>query len=160
MLDPTHRAVDSTLELVLDSHDARCPQVIGTPDGYAVAFQDAQGGWLGTYRASTNRVSFFPFVEALAFGGDSLQPPLSGLMTAATDYAVVFSRAQDGELWRISPTGSRVGVLTFPSAMGNVGAVSTQLVPGGLVATYADYTSVDAGVGVDGKRIFLGATCL
>jgi hypothetical protein len=153
-------AVDSTLELVLDSHDARCPQVIATPEGYALAFQDAQGGWLGVYRASNNRVSFFPFVEALAFGGGDLQPPLSGLMTAGTDYAVVFSRSHGGELWRIGPTGSRLGVLPFPTAGGHVGDVSTQLVSAGIVGSYADYTGFDAGVGAAGKRIFLGATCL
>jgi hypothetical protein len=151
-------AVDSTLELQLDSHDALCPQLIATSDGYALAFQDAQGGWLGVYRAATNRVSFSPFVAALDFGGGDLQPPLAGLMTAGADYGVVFSRTSGGELWRVGATGSRLGVLRFPAA-GTVGDVSTQLVAGGIAATYADYTSFEGGVGTDGKRIFLSATC-
>jgi hypothetical protein len=157
-------SVDNTvgpLGLTLESHAARCPRLAPTEAGYALAFQDLEGAWLGTYVTSTNQLALDPFAAAVTFGSADLQPPLVALTPMGADYAVVFARVHAGELWRLDGHGvRRPGVLTFPSAQGNLGDISTQAATGTLQATYADYTSLDAGVGAAGQRYFLGATCL
>jgi hypothetical protein len=152
-------SVDGTLELTLDSHEAGCPLLAPTAAGYAVVFQDRVGGWLGVYQTQGNHLMWSPFATAVAFGGPDLQPPLVGLTPVGMDYAVLFARARSGELWRVAPGGARKGVLGFPSMQGTIGGISTQAAPEALTATYADYTSVDAGVGSAGQRFFLQAIC-
>jgi hypothetical protein len=154
-------SIDMTLDLRLDPHDARCPAMAVTPAGYALAFEDNEGVWLGIYDASSNDLAFTPFAASTGLGGAALLPPLEGLAPLGTDYGVVFARAYGGELWRLDPHGHRrSGALEFPSASGHIGEVSTQAVAGTMFATYADYTSEDAGTGTAGQRYFLGATCL
>jgi hypothetical protein len=152
--------VDGTLDLAFESHEAGCPLLVPTDAGYALAFQDQVGSWLGIYLTQGNRLTLSPFAAAVAFGGAYLQPPMVGLTPMGIDYAVLFDRVRSGELWRMAPGGARKGVLVFPSMQGTIGGISTQPAPGALTATYADYTSVDAGVGTAGQRFFLTASCL
>jgi hypothetical protein len=152
--------VDSTLQIALDGHAASCPRLIATDAGYAFVFQDSQGSWLSTYHTGDNHTTTVPFAPALDFGGPAKQPSFGGLAMAGADLAVIFSRPSSAELWRVTEAGSRVGVLQFPSTAGNLGQVSTQLVRGGLVGTYADYMGGALGVGAGGGRVFLGAACL
>jgi hypothetical protein len=152
--------VGPTLQIVVDGHAASCPRLIATDAGYAFVFQDSQGSWLASYRTDSNRTTIVPFAPAVDFGGAAQQPSLAGLATAGADYAVVFSRAVSGELWRVSGAGTQEGVLSFPSAQASFGQVSTQPLSGGLAATYADYTAGPRGAGTGGVRIFLGTTCL
>ena len=153
--------IDTTLDLRFDTHDARCPVLTATAAGYAFAFEDSEGVWLGVYRASSNDLEFTPFAAAVGLGGSALLPPLQGLAPLGTDYGVVFARVYGGELWRLDAQGHRrSGALEFPSTMGLVGQISTQPGNATLFATYADYLSEDAGVGTAGQRYFLGASCL
>jgi hypothetical protein len=151
-----------TLQLELASHaTAGCAQVRATAQGYLIAFEDTQGGWLGVYSA-TNGLLLTPFSAAVSFPGGR-QPPVVGLATAPEGYAVVVQGAHGGELWRLDADGYRLpGTLYFPSAEGRTGEVSTWTGPGGAVwATYADYTkTTDAGTNAEGQRFLVRAGCL
>jgi hypothetical protein len=150
----------STLSLLLDAHAAGCPQVTPTDGGYAIAFQDGEGSWLGAYDDTTKYFTISPFAPAAAFGGAALQPSLVGIATMGTDFAVAVAGPHGGELWRIEPSGGRrSGRVIFPSMLGDVGGISTQPSAGSLMATYADYSSRQAGVGTAGQRFFLGVSC-
>jgi hypothetical protein len=154
-------AIDETVELSLDSHAARCPTLTPTDAGYSFAFEDDEGVWLGVFEASAQALSITPFAAAVGLGGAAFLPPIEGLAPLGTDYGVVFARTYGGELWRLDGAGHRrSGALVFPSQKGSIGAISTQSGTGALFATYADYSSVDAGVGTAGQRYFIGATCL
>jgi hypothetical protein len=153
-------AVAATQEIVLDGHPADCPRLIGTDAGYTFGFHDAQGLWLAVFRSDYNHAEVVPVAAALDFGGASRQPALAGLAAAGADYALVLSRDDLAQLWRVSSLGSVLGVLPFPTKKQRFGQVSTQVAAGGLTATYADYTAGDLYAGTDGKRNFLGATCL
>jgi hypothetical protein len=153
-------SIDVTLALSLESHAAGCPQVTPTDGGYAIAFQDVEGSWLGIYDGRTNALALSPFAAAVVFGGAPLQPPLAGLARMGADFAAVLEGARGGELWRLAPSGARrAGRLAFPSMQGAIGHISTQPDSGSLTVTYADYTSVDGGVGTQGQRYFLRLTC-
>jgi hypothetical protein len=152
--------IDATLALLLDSHAADCPRLTPTDTGYAVAFQDVEGSWLGVYESSTNRFTINPFAAAVAFGGAALQPPLAGLAPMGADFGAVLDRTHGGELWRLSAAGAhRSGRLALPSLQGTISDISTQPDSGRLTATYADYSTVTAGVGTAGQRYFLSMTC-
>jgi hypothetical protein len=152
--------VDSTLELILD-HAASCPRLTPTDVGYALAFQDSEGSWLGVYDAGTNGFAINPFAAAVSFGGPSLQPPLAGLAPAGADFAVLLDRAHGGELWRVTSTGGRrAGQLLLPSASGMIGAISAVPDSQSITATYADYaTGGAAGTGPVGQRYFVTMAC-
>jgi hypothetical protein len=153
--------IESTLTLALKSDGAGCPQHVTPSGGYAMAWQNPQGSWLGVYDATSNRFYTYPFAAAANFGGADLQPPLAGLAPMGSDYAVTLARPTSVELWRLSRVGThRPGALVFPSAAGNMGSVSSVAVTGALYSTYADYTATDAGVGAGGQRYFLKATCM
>jgi hypothetical protein len=153
-------AIDSTLTLTLESADARCPLVTATDNGYAMAWQDSAGSWLGVYDSRTNRLQTYPFASALDFHGADLQPPLVGLAPLGKEFAVVLAKARSAELWRLDPVGSRrPGALGFPSLQGDMGGISSLPVAGSLYATYADYTAIDGGVGTSGQRYFVKASC-
>jgi hypothetical protein len=153
-------AVDASLELLLDSHAADCPRLTPTAAGYAIAFQDTEGSWLGVYEKSTNSFNVNPFAAAVAFGGAALQPPLAGLAPMGADFAAVLDRTHGGELWRLTAGGAhRAGRLAMPSLEGSISDISTQPDAGSLTATYADYSSVDGGVGTAGQRYFLNMAC-
>ncbi|HEY2728955.1 MAG TPA: hypothetical protein VGK52_03385 [Polyangia bacterium] len=153
-------AVDDSVALVLESHDAGCPQVTPTDAGYAIAFQDVEGSWLGIYDGGTKALALHPFAAAVVFGGAGLQPPLVGLTGLGGDFAAVLQGARGGELWRLSPSGARRGGrLALPSAQGAIGGISTQPDSESMTATYADFTSVDGGLGTAGGRYFLNLAC-
>jgi len=153
-------AIDESVAFVLESHAARCPQITPTDAGYAIAFQDVEGSWLGTYAGGTMALALHPFAAAVVFGGAGLQPPLVGLTGVGGDFATVLQGARGGELWRLSPSGARRGGrLALPSLQGAIGGISTQPDSGGMTATYADYTSVDGGLDTAGRRYFLGLAC-
>jgi len=150
----------ATLSLTLDAHAAGCPQVTPTDAGYAIAFQDVEGSWLGAYDDTTKSFTINAFAPAVAFGGAALQPVLVGLAPMGTDFAVAVAGPHGGELWRLAPSGGRrSGRVIFPSMLGDVGGISTQPSAGTLTATYADYSSRQAGVGTAGQRFFLGVSC-
>jgi hypothetical protein len=151
--------VDSSVEITLDSHAAGCSQVTPTDSGYALAFQDTEASWLTVYDGKTNAVTIAPFASAVSFGGASLQPPLAGLAPVGKDFAVVLDRVQGGELWRLSVGGGQTGLLVLPSVQGTIGGISAVPDSGSLTATYADYSSVDAGVGTAGQRYLLRLSC-
>jgi hypothetical protein len=162
-------AVDSFTTLVYSHTPQSCAAVAPTSTGYALAWQDTSGGWLGVYTAgSTKAPDPVPFAAASEFGGANLQPPIVALASFQPDFGVLFQKVRDAELWRIDPMGNRrSGVLIFPSAQGQMGTVATNLVPGGggtiLVATYADYngtaTGADGGPTQGGNRVVLNAVC-
>jgi hypothetical protein len=134
-----------------------CPKVAAIDGGYAYAWQDTSGSWLGVYQTRTNRISTYPFVDAFYFGGANLQPPIAGLGPIGSDYAVIFAGAVSAELWRLDSSGVRQpGALVFPSMSGNLGTISAQPSAGNLYATYADYNDATA---ASGQRFFLKTTC-
>ncbi len=151
--------------------DSNCVHMAPTGTGYAFAWQDTAGAWLGVAIAGSN-TSPAAFAASSDFGGYSLQPPIRALAPFQQDFGVAFQKVADAELWRIDQMANRrSGALIFPSAQGNMGKVSTaletsggKLVSGGaLVATYADYpggvTPTDAAASLTGNRVFLYATC-
>jgi hypothetical protein len=154
-------------------YTANCIRMAPTSTGYALAWQDSTGGSLTVLVAGSNTMPVVsPFAPSNGFGGADLQPPIVALAPFQQDFGVLFQKAYDAELWQVDPAGNRrSGALIFPSAQGNMGAVSTvletkggMLVPGGaLVATYADYpaplSSSDGGTPTTGNRVFLNATC-
>ncbi|HVV17678.1 MAG TPA: hypothetical protein VHH90_10770 [Polyangia bacterium] len=152
--------IDSSVTLVFSRPMGTCATVTPTTAGYAIAWQDPAGGWFSAYTASDNRLtSPAPFAPANAFAGANLQPPIVALAPFDRDYGVLFQRPHDAELWRLDEAGNpRSGALIFPSAEGNMGAVSAVRVgTAGLTATYADYMS--AAGGTAGDRLFVNATC-
>jgi hypothetical protein len=154
--------VDSPLSLPLPPVvNPTCAQQAATDAGYAVVWQDAQGSWLGSYDMASNRFLTSLFAAAADFGGADLQPPLAGVaQVGGGDLAVVLAEATSAEVWRLSGGARRPGALQLPSALGQMGAISSVPgVGGGLYVTYADYTAVDGGVGTAGQRYFLQATC-
>ena len=83
----------------------------------------------------------YPFASSTDFGGPDLQPPLRGLATFGSDYAVVLERPRAVELWRLDGGGvRRDGALVYPSALGDPGPVSSVTRSGRLTSTYADFT--------------------
>jgi hypothetical protein len=166
--------IDSYTTVPYNGTPTACAAVAPTSTGYALAWQDAAGGWLRTYvPGSTTRSDAVPFAPSSEFGGADLQPPIVALASFQPDFGVLFQKLRDAELWRIDPMGNRKsGALIFPSAQGNMGSVSTALVPGGmgtLTLTYADYTgsaavgdggvSPDGGTTQTGNRLFINAAC-
>ncbi len=152
--------IDSSIALVF-SEPATTPAVVApTAAGYSIAWQNSEGAWLGIYTSATNKASRpYAFAPSSGFGGANLQPPLVALTPFGPDYGVLFQRPRDAELWRVDGMGNRrSGALVFPSALGNLGTVSTVEATsgGGLAATYADYTVAD---GSAGDRLFVNATC-
>jgi hypothetical protein len=153
-------AVDGTLALVLDTHAADCPVLTPTDAGYAIAFHDAEGAWLGVYEATGNTLTINPFAPAVAFGGAAFQPPLAALAPMGGDFATILARLHGGDLWRLSPGGPpRAGHLALPSLDGAIGGISAWPDSGILTATYADYSTVTNDVGTAGQRYFLRLSC-
>ena len=153
--------IDSTTTLNVASQMG-CAIVTPTDTEYALAWQDGQGSWLAVSALVGGQVEVatYPFASASAFGGPSLQPPLVGLAPFGSDFGVVLARAMDIELWRLDAMGDRKpGALVFPSLTGNLGAVSALPSGGGLVATYADYSSAPGASNPVGRRLFVNAVC-
>jgi hypothetical protein len=152
--------LDSSLELILDGHAASCPLLTPTMTGYAIAFQDVEGDWVGVYDGTTSFLDLNAFAAAVAFDGNS--PGLAGLApVAGGDFAVLVDRGGGGELWRLAPSGSRrSGRLLLPTVHGTTSPISSLPDSGIITATYADYSTVSAGVGTAGVRSFLGLTCM
>lgn len=101
------------------------------------------------------------FAGAVTFGGADVQPPLAGLaVVAGGNFAVVLARPGAAEVWRVGPAG-RIGTdaVVFPSAIGQMGAVSTVSTGGSLYATYADCSAVPSPSCTDGQRFFLKIAC-
>jgi hypothetical protein len=150
-------SIAGSLFVTLASTLSVCPKVAATTGGYAYAWQDPSGSWLGLYATRSNRINDYPFVDAFYFGGADLQPPIAGLGPIGSDYAVIFAGAASAELWRLDSSGVRQpGALVFPSMSGNLGPISAQPSAGSLYATYADYSDATA---ASGQRFFLKATC-
>jgi hypothetical protein len=150
---------DSSLELILDSRAAGCPQLAPTDAGYAIVFQDGEGSWLGVYDGSSGTLTINPFAAAVSFGG-APQPPLVGLAPAGGDFQVLLERVHGGELWRLTSSGGRrSGHIALPSQQGTIGHISSQSNSGTMTATYADYSAVTAGVGSAGQRYFVTLGC-
>ena len=166
--------IDSTVALAFSEQPTTPGVLTPTTEGYAIAWQNDEGAWLGLYTAATHTVlGAYPFASSSGFGGTTLQPPLVALTTVASDFGVLFQQARAAELWRLDRMGSRrSGALIFPSALGDMGTVSAvrpappppggAVQPpggGGLAATYADYRPADAASGQTGDRLFVTATC-
>jgi hypothetical protein len=153
-------SLDSTLDLPVGGPGVGCPLQTPTQTGYALAWQDAQGSWLGTYETASNMLVESSFASASMFGGADLQPPLAGVAPMGTDFGVVLVRAASAEMWRLDAAGVRhPGQLVFPSTSGHMGGVASLALDGSLYATYADYTAMAADVGGSGQRYFLRASC-
>lgn len=153
--------IDSTIALAFSPEPTTPGVLTPTAAGYALAWQDTTGAWLGVYTvAGQNVLGPFAFAPATGFGGALLQPPLVALTTFGSDYGALFQQPHAAELWRLDQMGiRRSGALIFPSVLGNIGTVSTVRAAAGLVATYADYTGADAVSGPAGDRLFVTATC-
>jgi hypothetical protein len=154
----------STTALVFSRQPESPGFLTPTADGYALAWQEMSGAWMGVYTGTTQRVlGPYEFAPSNGFGGSALQPPLVGLATFGSDFGAVFQQPRDAELWRLDPMGARrSGALIFPSALGNIGRVSVAPPPhgeAGVVVTYADYSGADATSDLGGDRLFLKATC-
>ena len=160
-------SLDSTTVLAFPGQMLNCATVTPTSTGYALVWQDKQGGWLAEYVTQGQTLSApYPFVSASDFGGASLQPPIVGLAPFGTDFGVLFARPLDVELWRLGDKGERrTGALIFPSVNGTFGSVSAlpvgaTLTPGGpLAVTYADYISPVGVTPMTGGRLFANAVC-
>ena len=151
--------IDSTTTLNYNS-PVGCATVTPTDTGYGLVWQDDQGSWFTDYMTGVNHFTPQTFVLASSFGGADLQPPLVGLAPFGTDFGVVLARAHDVELWRLDDMGNRSpGSLVFPSLNGNLGGVSTLLFNGGLLATYADYSSAPGAPTFAGRRLLVNAVC-
>jgi hypothetical protein len=156
-------SITLTTSLVPGRAMGTCALVSPTADGYALVWQDSEGGWVANFSASSNVLTTNGFGSASSFGGPSLQPPISGLAPFGTDFGVLFSRSFGGELWRIDAAGNRrPGALELPSAFGNIGSISSLPIAmangEALVATYADYTNSSAAPAA-GSRWFVNAVC-
>src|SRR6185312_935349 len=157
--------IDSTVALAFSKQPTTPGVLTPTGDGYALAWQNDEGAWLGLYTTATQTVlGPYAFAPAPGFGGATLQPPLVALTTVASDdFGVLFQQARAAELWRLDRMASRrSGALIFPSALGDIGTVSAVQPPGGgggLASTYADYRPTDAASGPAGDRLFVFATC-
>lgn len=140
-----------------------CAVVTPTATEYALVWQDNQGSWIAVAAqigSNQIQVATYPFASASDFGGPDLQPPLVGLAPFGSDFGVVLARAHDVELWRLDDMGGRkAGALNFPSLSGNLGSVSALPVDGGLVATYADYSSTPGTPNPSGRRLLVNAAC-
>ncbi len=150
---------------------------IGTPtsgNDYSFAWQDSSGSWLSVLSGRTiddlgnvsNEGSLVshPFVPATDFGGPDVQPPIVGFAAVGRggtrvfvgDYMVAFARPHDVEIWRLDWQGRRrPGTLILPSALGNLGGVSSVNTGRGMALTYADYDSSTT----TGNRWLVNATC-
>jgi hypothetical protein len=135
-------SVEFTLALPLPTEGPSCPRLGPTmAGGYVLAWQDIAGSRIGVWDSTTNR--FYPrlFVSAVEFGGVDVQPPLVGLGEVNRDFAVLFGRPRSTEVWRIGGLGARrPGVLSLPSALGDIGQISAIPLNGAMYATYADYS--------------------
>jgi hypothetical protein len=150
--------VDSSLELLLDSHAASCPLLTPTAAGYAIAFQDVEGDWLGVYDGATSFLTLNAFAAAVAF--DGVAPALAGLAPAGGDFAVLVDRGRGGELWRLTSGGSkRTGHLPLPTSGGVTGPISSQPDSGSLTATYAEISASDGSFATAGSRYFVRLDC-
>jgi hypothetical protein len=152
--------VDTTLILPLSGQNLRCPQVVATGTGYALAGQDDAGSWLAIYDRPSNQIITYPFASAASLGGPSLQPPIEGLAPVGGEFAVVLAMVNSAQLWRLDAMGDRHrGALELPSTEGKMGTLSSLPSGGNLTVTYADYTGTGAGVGATGQRYFVSAGC-
>jgi hypothetical protein len=124
--------------------------------GYAMVWQDYSGSWLSVYYGPpAHEVLSYPFASSTDFGGPALQPPLRGLATFGADYSVVVERTRSVELWRLDGGGRRRdGALVYPSAVGDLGRVSSVTRSGRLTSTYADFTGASSG-----RRLIIDAQC-
>jgi hypothetical protein len=146
-----------TLALDLDNHPAGCVRVAPTDMGYAVAFADAAGAWLGTYETAAMRWTVSGFAASNTFAGGA--EPFAGLATLDDGYALAVARGQDLEVWRLDADGvRRPGALTFPTRAGRLGPVSTAPAPGGFAITYFD-SDGDGDGGQAGRRFYARAVC-
>ena len=105
------------------------------------------------YDSASNLLTSHLFAGAVTFGGADAQPPLAGVgAVAGGDFAVVLAAPGAAEAWRVDTMG-QVGTtpVVFPSAVGQMGQISTVSFSGAVYATYADYTSSST-VGTDGQR--------
>jgi hypothetical protein len=152
--------IESTLLLPINGQNPRCPQVVATDAGYALAGQDDVGSWLALYDRQLNRIVSYPFASAVAFGGTNAQPPLEGLAPIGADFGVVLAMSHSAQVWRLDAMGNRRrGALELPSAEGKMGTLSSLPSDGHLTVTYADYTGTGADVGATGQRYFVTASC-
>ena len=78
---------------------------------------------------------------------------------AGGDFGVVLAETGAAEAWRVASTGTVApNPVVFPSAVGQMGVISTVSLSGALYSTYADYSS-STSVGKDGQRFFVKVTC-
>jgi hypothetical protein len=153
-------ALDDYVTFRLGTVNPSCPLSAATTGGYVTTWQNQLGSWIGVYDAASNLLTSHLFAGAVTFGGADAQPPLAGVgAVAGADYAVVLAAPGAAEAWRVDQMG-QVGTdpVVFPSAVGQMGQISTVSLSGAVYATYADYTSSST-VGTDGQRIFVKVTC-
>ena len=114
-IDPTMGL--KTLELTVGQPGAdpigcalTIPTTLPIEDSYAMVWQDYSGSWLSVYYGRpANEVRSYPFASSTDFGGPDLQPPLRGLATFGSDYAIVLERTRSVELWRLDGWGHTPG---------------------------------------------------
>ena len=153
-------AAGSSVILGLGTANPTCPISAASGAGYVTVWQNEIGSLIGFYDGMGRTFDSHIFAAAVTFGGSDAQPPLAGVApVAGGDYAVVLARPGAAEAWRVTAGGMVApGNVVFPSAVGQMGDISTVSWSGSLYATYADYSSSTA-VGQDGQRFFVKITC-
>jgi hypothetical protein len=153
-------SLDGSVTFRLGTANPTCPLSAATSDGYVTVWQNEIGSWIAVYDRASNNVTSKLFAGAVTFGGSDAQPPLAGVgPVAGGDFAVVLAQTGAAEAWRVASTGTVAPEsVVFPSAVGQMGEISTVSLAGALYSTYADYSS-SASVGKDGQRFFVKVTC-
>jgi len=134
--------------------------------GYGVAWKEVgtqadpgQGDFFALYDETVRTyVPRLVLSNPRAAGGDA--PPIVGVGTSGNRFTLLYGQPSGAEAWDVDFEGRPVATsVTYPSAQGNIGAVSAQPVGSTLVATYADYASSDPLNQTAGDRLFVELTC-
>ncbi|HEY8927503.1 MAG TPA: hypothetical protein VIU64_24140, partial [Polyangia bacterium] len=159
-------AIGPSLNMTLGKAVPGCAAYAPSTGGYGFAWKEigtlaspGQGDFFALYDETVrNYVPRLVLSNPRAVGG--VAPPIVGVGTAGNRFTLLFADTSGADAWEVDFEGRQVATsVTYPSAYGNIGAVSTQPVGSTLVATYADYASADPANQTAGDRVFVELTC-
>jgi len=155
-----------SLNMTLGKAATGCTASAPSAGGYGFAWKElgtqaspGQGDFFALYDETVNSyVAHLVLSNPRAVGG--MAAPIVGVGTSGNRFTLLFAHTSGAEAWDVDFEGSQVArSVTYPSAHGNIGAISTQPVGATLVATYADYASGDPTNQTAGDRLFAELTC-
>ena len=155
-----------SLDMTLGKAATGCTASAPSAGGYGVAWKEVgttaepgQGDFFALYDDTVRTyVPRLVLSNPRAAGG--MAPPIVGVGTSGNRFTLLYAQASGAEAWDVDFEGRPVASsVTYPSAHGNIGAVSAQPVGSTLVATYADYASPTPTDQTAGDRLFVELTC-